>query len=218
MGELISLSRALEDQSRPAHGPAAFFFALDCPLSYLAAERVERALGEIDWVPVLTPRRGTSLPVTDSERVRSARSRWATAEAEAQALKLPLVEPQRYPFESRPISRVAAYAAEQGVGARFALAALRLAFCGGDDLSRPEVIGDAATAAGLRVGEAMAAAGGLRYDLRLDATSRGLFGRGISAPAIRIGKQWFQGIDAVSGATTSRALQLGGEAPPLHAG
>ncbi len=56
MGEFDDLSQVIEDRSQPARGPAAFFFALDCPLCYLAAERVERALGEIDWVPVLTAR------------------------------------------------------------------------------------------------------------------------------------------------------------------
>src|ERR1700744_2642401 len=186
MGELVYLFRALEDRSRPAYGPAAFFFALDCPLSYLAAERVERALGEIEWVPVLRPHRDTSVSGADSERLRSARSRLALAEPAARALKLPLVEPHRYPFEARPISRAAAFAAEQGVGPRFALVALRLAFCGGYDLSRPEVIREAAIGAGLRVGEAGGGARPTRYDLRLDATCRGLLGRGVGAPAIRV--------------------------------
>src|SRR5579872_5792092 len=55
MGDLIHLSERLADRSRPSAELARFFFALDDPMSYLAAERVERALGPIDWVPVLGP-------------------------------------------------------------------------------------------------------------------------------------------------------------------
>lgn len=201
MGELVFLSQVMEDRSRPARGPAAFFFALDCPFCYLAAERVERALGEIDWVPVLTVPSDGGLSTTGSGRVRGAREALLLAEQEARALKLPLVEPHDYPFDPRPISRAAAHAAELGVGAKFALAAMRLAFCGAYDLSDPEVIGEAAEATGLRSGEVVAAAGANRYDERLEATSRGLASRGVRAPAIRIGKRWFQGVDAVTGAS-----------------
>jgi hypothetical protein len=63
------------------------------------------------------------------------------------------------------------------------------------------VIGEAAEVTGLRGGEAVAAAGATRYDERLEATSRGLASRGVRAPAIRIGKRWFQGVDAVTGAS-----------------
>jgi len=214
MGELIVLSKVLEDRSRPVHGPAAFFFALDCPLCYLAAERVERALGEIDWVPVLTSHSDAGLLATDSERVRGAREVLALAEQEARPLRLPLVEPHNYPFDARPVSRAAAHAAELGVGAKFALAALRLAFCGGYDPSSSEAIGEAAEAAGLRIGESLNATGEPRYDARLEATSRGLASRGVSAPAIRIGRRWFQGVDAVTGASTSRAMEQTLPAPP----
>jgi len=218
MGELVFISQVLEDRSRPAHGRAAFFFALDCPLSYLAAERVERALGEIEWVPVLTHGFDGGPATPASERVRGAQRRLALAEQEARTLDLPLVEPHSYPFETRPISRAAAYAAERGVGARFALAALRLAFCGCYDLSNPEVIGEAGAVVGLRARDAILASGAPEFDLRLDATSRGLLTRGISAPAIRVGKQWFEGVDAVVGAAMVRAADVDGEAPPLHAG
>jgi 2-hydroxychromene-2-carboxylate isomerase len=218
MGEVVFLSRVQEDRSRPVHGDAAFFFALDCPLSYLAAERVERALGEIEWIPVLTHGFDGGPSDAESERVRSARRRLAIAEHEARTLNLPLVEPHHYPFEARRIARAAALAAERGVGSRFALAALRLAFCGGYDLSYPEVIGEAAAVAGLRVGEAIVAASAREYDLRLEATSRGLFTRGISAPAIRIGQRWFEGVDVVSHASMFKRTDVDGEAPPLHAG
>ena len=53
MGEVIELKDQLADRSRPRGGSrAAFFYDLACPFSYLAAERVERLLGEVEWVPV----------------------------------------------------------------------------------------------------------------------------------------------------------------------
>jgi len=213
MGELIVLSEVLQDRSRPVHGSAAFFFALDCPLSYLAAERVERALGEIDWIPVLTGQSSDeSTPAADPERVRNAQERLVLAEQEARTLKLPLVEPHHYPFDARQVSRAAVHAAEHGVGARFALAAMRLAFCGGFDLSNPDVIGEAAEVAGLPATEAIVAAGTPRHDNRLEATSRGLASRGVGAPAIRIGKRWCHGVDVITCASMTRGVQVDGHA------
>lgn len=54
MGQVIHISERLADHSRPSCGGAAFFFALGSPQSYLAGERVERALGEVGWEPLLT--------------------------------------------------------------------------------------------------------------------------------------------------------------------
>ena len=52
MGQLIVLAERLADRSRPGPGhPSAFFFDLNCPFSYLAAERVERILGDVEWIP-----------------------------------------------------------------------------------------------------------------------------------------------------------------------
>ena len=45
--------------------------------------------------------------------------------------------------------RAAHYASEQGRGAAFVLAAGRLAFCGGFDLDDPELLAEAAAAAGI---------------------------------------------------------------------
>lgn len=226
MGELISLTKAREDRSKarvveshrpePVTGPATFYFALDCPLSYVAAEKVERVLGEIKWVPVLAA--GASPANTESERLRGAWSRFARAEQAARALDMPIVEPQRYPFEARPISRAAMWAAERGAGPRFAIAALRLAFCGGYDLSNPGVIGEAAASAGLRVSGALAAAGEDRYDLQLSSVSRGLRLQGVGVPAIQIGTRWFEGVDAVTAAAASGVAAADDGALPLDAG
>ena len=219
MGELIHLTERLADRSRPTGGGPRFFFALDDPISYLTAERIERALGPIEWVPVLAP-----LPVrggTDSawDRERRARERLALAEHEAGRLGLPIVDPHRFPMNSRKAARAATFATDQGVGGAFAVALLRLAFCGGFDISSAPVIEEAADVAGLTTADAVAAAGDRSFDVRLDATSRGLAMRGVeSPPAISIGARWFEGPGAVIAATTFSAAQGLIDAPLVPAG
>ena len=66
----------------------------------------------------------------------------ALAEREARAVRLPLVWPDQFPANTRHALRAASYAAENGAGASFALAAMRLAFCGGFDLEDSEILGD----------------------------------------------------------------------------
>jgi 2-hydroxychromene-2-carboxylate isomerase len=198
MGELIFLSERMADRSRPASGAARFFFALDCPFSYLTAERVERALGEIEWVPVLGPLSEGDRTVSSSERVRRAAERMRLAEVEARSLHMPLVEPHSFPLSSRTAARAAAFAADEGACQSFALALARLAFCGGFDITDDDVIAEAAAVAGLDPEFTVAASYDPRYDLRLDATSRGLGMRGIEGPpAISIGTNWFDGPDAI---------------------
>ena len=96
--------------------------------------------------------------------------------------------------------RAAAYAAEIGAGARFALAASRLAFCGGFDLEDPEILAEAAAAAGVPLDECLAAAGDPARDARLHATARAPCARAGSRdlPAIRIGRRWLWGEQMLS--------------------
>ncbi|MDE3134611.1 MAG: hypothetical protein KGL15_11125, partial [Acidobacteriota bacterium] len=168
MGDLIQLSERMADRSRPNGGLARFFFALDDPISYLMAERVERALGPSEWVPVLGPlsERGATAP---AERELRARERLLLAEREAERLELPIVEPHRFPMDSRTAARAATFAADEGVGAAFAVALLRLGFCGGFDIGSGPVIEEAAAVAGLTTADAVAAAGDRRLDVRIDA-------------------------------------------------
>jgi 2-hydroxychromene-2-carboxylate isomerase len=205
MGQLIDLAERAADRSRPTLGSAKFFFALDCPLSYLAAERVERALGEIEWVPVLGPLgcgdAGAATGIAGQGETL-ARERLARARVEADRLGLPLVEPPRYPLDARRASRVAVYAAAHEGVHQYALSMARLVFCGGFDPDQPDAIAEAAAAAGLDCDAALRAADDPRHDLQIDATSRGLRARGlIGAPAIRIGRSWFEGADPLLGLT-----------------
>ncbi len=219
MGDLIQLSERIADRSRPSGELPRFFYALDDPLSYLAAERVERALGPIAWVPVLGPLSQRSGTGSADERELRARERMGLAEREAALLELPLVEPHRFPMDTRKAARAATFAADAGSGCVFGLALLRLAFCGGFDIGSMPVIEEAAAVAGLDPGETVRAARDSELDLRLDATSRGLGLRGVqSPPAISVGTHWFEGPTVVIAALAFSAAQGLMDAPLLPAG
>jgi 2-hydroxychromene-2-carboxylate isomerase len=203
VGDLIRFHDWRADRSRavPGTGPA-FFFDPSCPFSYLAAERVERLLGEVLWVP--TPagslRPGDPIqhvPLHDAletDPVEQTKLVMARAEHRALLLRLPLVWPDRFPAGSPSALRAAAYASEAGAGAPFALAASRLAFCGGFDLEDRGVLADAATAAGLPVDKCLAAAADTRLDGPIHAAARGLAARGVEVlPAIRIDRHLLSG-------------------------
>jgi 2-hydroxychromene-2-carboxylate isomerase len=186
MGELIALAERRADRSRRSAGAApGFFYDLACPFSYLAAERVERLLGEVEWVPV------TSFTPSSGGEVAELRAR---AERRAAELRLPLVWPDRFPAEVPAALRAAVRAGEVGAGARFGLAAVRLAFCGGFDLKDPEVLAEAAAASGVALEECLAAAGDRSLDTTIEATARGLVARGVTQlPTVRFGRQFQEG-------------------------
>jgi 2-hydroxychromene-2-carboxylate isomerase len=209
MGELIVLAERRADRSRatPKTKPA-FCFDLSCPFSYLAAEQVERMLGDVEWVPT-----APTLLRHTGEWSRPAAIR-AHAETCAVALRLPLVWPEHFPAETPAALRAASYAAEIGAGARFALAASRLAFCGGFDLEDPEILAEAAAAAGIGLAECLEAAGDLSRDGVLHATGRGLMSQGVhSLPAIRVGRQWFDGETALAAASSLMRMRALYERP-----
>src|SRR6202020_3441258 len=83
----------------------------------------------------------------------------ARAEQSAHALRLPLVWPERFPLRAPYAQRAAAFACELGPASAFALAASRLAFCGGFELDDPETIAEAAAAAAVPLGACLEAAG-----------------------------------------------------------
>ena len=191
MGELINLAEWRSDHLRArADASPAFFFDLGCPFSYLSAERVERKLGEVEWIPASTAEvKGTGARlVEDPDALREL------AEAQADALRLPLVWPDSFPDPVPRAQRAASYAVAIGAGPRFALAASRLAFCGGFDLSDPETLVEAAAASAVPLGTCLKAAGDPSWDAPLRATAHGLQMRGIrELPAFRVGRRWFSG-------------------------
>jgi 2-hydroxychromene-2-carboxylate isomerase len=197
MGELIFLAERRADRSRITHGTRpSFFFDLGCPFSYLAAERVERVLGDVEWIP-------TAGMVLRGDGWSDHTSVRAHAETCAVTLRLPLVWPDQFPADTPGALRAAAHAAEIGAGSRFALAASRLAFCGGFDLEDPEILAEAAAASGIGLSACLAAAGDVSRDGSLHATARGLLAQGVrELPAIRIGPCLLHGDTALAAAAT----------------
>ena len=195
MGVVIELKDQLADRSRPrGSSRAAFFFDLACPFSYLVAERVERILGEVEWIPA------PAVGLDGGARWARFEATSALAEREARASRLPLVWPDGFPANSRHGLRAAAWAAEEGAGAGFALAASRLAFCGGFDLEDPDILAVAASAGGLSPDECLAAARDPSRDRVLWATARGLHARGMRRlPVIRLGGHWLEGERVLDG-------------------
>jgi 2-hydroxychromene-2-carboxylate isomerase len=190
MGEVIELKDQLADRSRPrGRGVgAAFFYDVACPFSYLVAERIERALGEVEWVPA------PAVGLDGGARWARFDDTRALAERSALAARLPLVWPDHFPANTRHALRAASYAAENGAGASFALAATRLAFCGGFDLEDPEILAVAAAAAGLSLDGCLLAARDPERDRPLWATARGLHARGVEElPALRLGRRFIEG-------------------------
>jgi 2-hydroxychromene-2-carboxylate isomerase len=188
MGELIILADRLRDRG-PRVGMArpAFFFDLACPFSYLAAERIERILGEVEWIPVsaATLALGVRQPAPTVDGAARLR---AEAERRARELRLALVWPERFPADFPRALRVAAHAAEIGAGARFALAAGRLAFCGGYDLEDSDTLAEAAAAAGIGHDPCLLAAADPGRDEVPCVTAGALRVRGVRAlPVIRLG-------------------------------
>jgi len=183
--------------------PVAFCFDPGCPFSYLVAERVERRLSAVEWVPVsaaaLAP--AGREPWTDPVGGRALRVR---AERRADELRLPLVWPDRFPPTGTAALRVAVYAVRTGVGSAFALAAGRLAFCGGFDLEDPVNLAEAAAAAGIGLDACLRAASDEANDGPLEAAARGLLAHGVTElPAFRVGARWLAGEAKLAEASAS---------------
>jgi 2-hydroxychromene-2-carboxylate isomerase len=205
MGELIDLAQRREAVQRRTRGRepmrAQLFFDLACPFTYLATERVERAFSHVTWTAASAETLQRRCLADDGETVDRMR---AGAEVRAAALRLPLVWPEGYPKPLPAAMRAAAFAAEQGRGGAFVLAAGRLAFCGGFDLDDPEILAEAAAAAGIRLDECLRAAGDARRDGAMEAAGRRLLAAGADRlPALRIGRSLFWGEQRVGAAAAA---------------
>jgi 2-hydroxychromene-2-carboxylate isomerase len=211
MGQVIDLAEHRAKRSHaavPLALPSGFYYDIGCPFSYLAGERVERLLGEAAWHPA--PSAGISVGRGRRASVSSTtgppRAVRAEAERAAAALRLPLSWPERLGADCTGLHRAAVRAAEFGAGARFALAALRLGFCGGFDLTDPAIIIEAAAAAGVPVEACLDAAIDPAYDGPLEETGRVLAAASVrERPAIQIGTRFFEGRDAVVEAAALRS-------------
>jgi 2-hydroxychromene-2-carboxylate isomerase len=196
MGDVIRLAErraAREARGAGATAPTKveFLFDLCCPFSYLAAERVDRIFDDVVWTPASTSALCCGSMATDPEGLAEYRS---SAERRAAELRLPLIWPERFPEDVPAAMRAASYAAEQGRGAAFVLAAGRLAFCGGFDLDDPELLAEAAAAAGIDMDGWLHALGEVGRDGEIEAAGRRLLAEGADRlPALRVGSRLFWG-------------------------
>ncbi len=210
MGEVISLDQ-LRRTRTPAPARAAdrveYYYDLSCPFAYLAAERVERSFPDVVWRPAcaLALDRGKLSDPLAVNRLRRA------AEQRATQLRMPLVWPER-PAAGLAAMRVAHFAAAEGGAGPFVLAASRLAFCGGFDLDDPEVLAEAAAAAGLPVDASLRATRDRTRDPEMVEAGRLLAHHGADRlPAIRVGRLLFAGEERLAeAAAASRACATSG--------
>jgi 2-hydroxychromene-2-carboxylate isomerase len=196
MGDVIMLSERREARRRRTaprreRSRAQFFFDLACPFTYLVAERVECAFDDVTWTPASAAALRRSCLAAD---VFSAAAVRRLAEERAAALRMPLVWPERFPSEAPAAMRIAALAAHHGRGAAFVLAATRLAFCGGFDLDDPEILAEAAAAAGLVLDDCLSAARHEGRDGEIERAGRVLLAAGADRlPALRVGRALYWG-------------------------
>jgi 2-hydroxychromene-2-carboxylate isomerase len=203
MGDVINLAEHRAARRRPAGHPrdAEFFFDLACPSTYLAAERVERAFGQVTWTPVSGAALRPGGGLADGDELERLRRH---TEDRAAQLRLPLSWPDQFPAAVPAAMRAAGYAAEQGRAAPFVLAAVRLAFCGGFDLDDPEILAEAAAAAGIGLDECLRAAGDLRRDDASELAARRLLASGAPyLPGLRVGGRIFWGEERLSEAAAA---------------
>ena len=180
---------------------AELFFDLACPFTYLAAERVERAFAHVTWTTASAETLQRRSLTDDGEALDRVR---AAAEQRASTLRLPLVWPESFPKAVPAAMRAAAFAAGQGRGGAFVLAAGRLAFCGGFDLDDPEILAEAAAAAGIPLDECLHAAGDASRDGAMEAVGRRLLAAGADRlPVLRIGRSLFWGEQRVGAAAAA---------------
>lgn len=185
--------------ARPRQAPqrATLYFDLGSPYTYLAAERADRLFARLEWLPAWADvLQGAEFGEDGRRAVRER----------AELLGLPFVWPDEPLHGVRGAMRVASLAAERGRGAAFVLAASRLAFCGGFDIDDPEILAEAAAAAGMGLGETLEAAGDLRRDGLIEEAGRVMLAAGATRlPALRVGRMLFCGEDRLLEAAAARA-------------
>ena len=201
VGTVTSLDehrRARRGHVATARQPArtTLFFDLASPYTYLAAERADRLFARLEWLPA-------SADMLDGVDLSEQAMR--AASERAALLGLPFVCPDEPPRSVCGAMRVASLAAERGRGAAFVLAASRLAFCGGFDIDDPEILAEAAAAAGIGLREALSAAGDAGRDGGIEEAGRMLLAAGASGlPALRVGRLLFCGEDRLLEAAAAR--------------
>jgi 2-hydroxychromene-2-carboxylate isomerase len=185
--------------------PPRLFLDVGSPYAYLAAERASWLLPDAVWEPVLL---GGIFRAT-------GRSSWARTDARADGMReverralayglAPVVWPEPWPGDMLAAMRAATAAAQLGAARPFLLAALRLGFRDGRDLSERDAVLDAARAAGLD-GAAVDAAiddPAVKADLR--ARTDAALALGVTGiPTVAVGGELFWGDDRLDEAAAT---------------
>ncbi len=177
-------------------GPPAFYFDFRDPESYLAAERVIRALPvATPWVPIDASR----LPGPHAwdgfrcgDDASAARERIARTAAE-RGLQ-PVRWPAEVPFDSTRALRAAWYAKGLGRVVSFSLPAFRQAFAGGHDLSSEAFVLIAASASEMHPRAILQALERAPIAAALAAATDRAIERGVrTTPAVWTGDRVFHG-------------------------
>lgn len=191
-------TRGRTQQVRRSPPRPSLYFDLSSPYTYLAAERADRMFAGLRWLPASADALQYASFMAEDERLAIRRR--------AALLGLPLVWPAPSARRAVGAMRVASLAAERGLGAAFVLAASRLEFCGGYSMDDPEILAEAAGAAGIDLDEMLRAARDLRRDGPIEAAGRKLLAAGADRlPVLRVGGMLFCGEDRLSEAFAARA-------------
>lgn len=195
---------------------ATFYFDLGSPYAYLAAERIEEALGaDVRWQPIslgglfkLADRSSWAL---SGERPRMEGI--AEVERRAHERSLPPVRwPQPWPGHYLTAMRAATFAENAGAGREFALCAFRHAFQRGRDLSVARNVLDAVRESGLDATEVERAVADPAIKLALREATDAAYRQGVfGVPTVAVEDQLFWGDDRLEEAAL--ALDRGPTAP-----
>jgi 2-hydroxychromene-2-carboxylate isomerase len=187
------------------------WFDLGSPWAYLAVERAPRALGvEPEWRPVLLGGLFRRFDRDSWARTSARAEGMAEVERRAREYGLPPVRwPEPWPGNGLGAMRAATVAAAEGAVRPFALAAYRLAFVEGRDLSDLEAVLLAAARAGLDPERVRAGVADPEVKARLRAETDAAGDRGVfGVPTVAVGDALFWGDDRLEEA--ARALRHGG--------
>jgi len=188
--------------------PPRFFVDVGSPYAWLAAERVEAVVGEVIWEPILLG------------AIFAARGfgSWSLTEARAEGIEEverrgvayglgPVRWPEPWPGNTLLAMRAAVAADALGAGRAFLLAALRLGFVHGRDLSDPAAVVDAASTAGIEGSELLAAASTPAVKAALRERTDAAIALGVQGvPTVLVGREPFWGDDRLEDA--ARALRV----------
>lgn len=187
-----------------------FYYDLNSPYAWLAAERVDSVLPEPPvWQPIayafVIKHTGRTPWPLGPERTKHV------AEIERRAAERglpPLRWPRGHPVETYSLEmlRATLVATEAGCGKEFSLAAFRRQFTEGRPMSKPGAVGEVAGECGLDRDAVVDGSRSGRVKAALKAATEAAISRGVvGIPTVRVGSQLFWGDDKLEEAAAALA-------------